>query len=111
MLVLSVVAKVAWPSPTKRSTWHITNILSVAALRRDGGAGRDPTSEQPSVIRLPRTPRSARDATTPVGSGYHLRNDDGVRSHELVMPFWGDIVGWGSVDQTRPARTPRLVAA
>ena len=63
MLVLSVVAKVAWPSPTKRSTWHITNILSVATLRRDGGAGRDPTSEQPSVIRLPRTPRSARDTT------------------------------------------------
>jgi hypothetical protein len=28
--------QVAWPCPTKRSTWHITNFLSVAALRRDG---------------------------------------------------------------------------
>ncbi len=37
--------QLAWPSPTKRSTRHITNALSAAALRRDGGAGRDLTSE------------------------------------------------------------------
>src|SRR6202048_972361 len=36
--------QVAWPSPTKRSTWHIAKSSSVAALRCDGGAGRYPTS-------------------------------------------------------------------
>src|SRR5258705_92410 len=60
--------EVAWPSPTKRSTWRITNVLSVAALRRDGGGGCDPTSEQPCVICRPRAPRSGRD-TTDSGGG------------------------------------------